>query len=256
MARKFGGSELVEKWLRNKNTIEFLGIWEKINNSKFNSPEFEGIKNMAGLNRFTMSVKQWIKSTNAIGLIAKVGRYGGTYAHKDIAFEFGTWLSPEFKLFLIKEFQRLKESEQEGKEWNVRRLLAKVNYKIQTDSIKEILEPLSHLPKEKKWWLYADEADLLNIVVFNETAQQWRAENPKSVLNDENIRDFATMEQLVVLSNLESLNAFLIRDGFDKQTRFKKLRKIALDQLKSLLRNKADSHNLKASSMQNLHSSP
>jgi KilA-N domain len=236
MAHKFGDGDLIENWLRNKNTVEYLGLWEKLNNPNFNSVEFDGIMKLTGLNRYKLSAKQWTQKTNATGLIAKTGRHGGTYAHKDIAFEFGAWLSPEFKLYLIREFQRLKELEHGKKEWDVRRLLTKVNYKIQTDSIKEILEPLSSLPTDKKWWLYADEADLLNIVLFNKTAKEWREENPSLASKDENIRDHASMEQLVILTNLESFNASFIREGLDKQERFKRLRKIAQDQMKSLLK--------------------
>ncbi len=231
------GLSLIEKWLRNKNTVEFIGIWEQINNPIFNSPEFEGIKNEAGLNRFTLSVKKWIEKTHAIGLIAKTGRYGsGTYAHKDIAFEFGSWLSPEFKLYLIKEFQRLKEDEtvRLNLEWSLQRTLAKVNYKIHTDAIKEKLIPPS-LSKSKISNTYANEADLLNVALFGITAKEWRDSNPKA---KGNIRDDANIEQLVVLSNLESINSVLIHQGLKQNERIQQLNIIAITQMKSLLGNK------------------
>jgi KilA-N domain len=231
------GLVLIEKWLRNKNTIEFIGIWEEINNPNFNSPEFGGIKKEAGLNRFTLSVKKWIEKTNAIGIMAKTGRYGsGTYAHKDIAFEFGSWLSPEFKLYLIKEFQRLKEDENDRLklEWNLQRTLAKVNYHIHTDAIKENLIP-KELTKQQINFVYANEADMLNVALFGMTAKQWRDTNPKT---EGNIRDMAGIEQLVVLSNLESINAVLIHQGLQQSERLKQLNGIAITQMKSLLGNK------------------
>lgn len=231
------GLVLIEKWLRNKNTIEFIGIWEELNNPGFNSPEFEGIKNEAGLNRFTLSVKKWVEKTSAIGIVAKTGRYGsGTFAHRDIAFEFGSWLSPEFKLYLIKEFQRLKEDENNRLklDWNLQRTLAKVNYKIHTDAIKENLLP-KELSKQQINFVYADEADLLNVALFGKTAKQWRLENPKI---KGNIRDEATIEQLVVLSNMESINAVLIEQGQEQNHRLEQLNKIAITQMKSLIGNK------------------
>lgn len=231
------GLVLIEKWLRNKNTIEFIGIWEELNNPGFNSPEFEGIKNEAGLNRFTLSVKKWVEKTSAIGIVAKTGRYGsGTFAHRDIAFEFGSWLSPEFKLYLIKEFQRLKEDENSRLklDWNLQRTLAKVNYKIHTDAIKENLLP-KELSKQQINFVYADEADLLNVALFGKTAKQWRLENPKI---KGNIRDEATIEQLVVLSNMESINAVLIEQGHKQNHRLEQLNKIAITQMKSLIGNK------------------
>ncbi|MBO6496220.1 MAG: KilA-N domain-containing protein [Roseivirga sp.] len=234
MVRHFeDGSVLIEKWLRNKNTIEFIGIWEQINNENFNSPEFEGIKNEAGLNRFTLSVKRWIEHTNAIGLFAKSGRYGGTYAHRDIAFEFGSWLSPEFKLYLIKEFQRLKEEESNRHqlEWNVSRTLAKVNYRIHTDAIKEKLIP-EKLPKDRIQLVYASEADLLNVALFGQTAKEWRDQNLDT---NGNIRDHSTIEQLVVLANLESINAMLIQQGMSQPERLRQLNGLAIQQMKSLL---------------------
>ena len=232
------GLVLIEKWLRNKNTIEFIGIWEEINNPDFNSPEFGGIKNEAGLNRFTLSVKKWIDRTNAIGIIAKTGRYGsGTYAHKDIAFEFGSWLSPEFKLYLIKEFQRLKEDEnyRHKLDWNLQRTLSKINYHIHTDAIKEKLIP-KELTKQQINFVYANEADLLNVALFGITAKQWRDSNTEK---EGNIRDHATLEQLVVLSNLESINSVLIHQQLNQGERLQQLNKIAITQMKTLLSSSA-----------------
>ncbi len=232
------GVVLIEKWLRNKNTIEFIGIWEEINNPDFNSPEFGGIKNEAGFNRFTLSAKKWIEKTNAIGIIAKTGRYSsGTFAHKDIAFEFGSWLSPEFKLYLIKEFQRLKEDENYRLklDWNLQRTLAKVNYTIHTDAIKANLIP-QELSKMQVGFVYANEADMLNVALFGKTAKQLRDENPKAIGN---IRDEATIEQLVVLSNMESINAVFIGKGFLQSERLIELNKMAIIQMKSLLNSKS-----------------
>ncbi len=183
------GLALIEKWLRNKNTIEFLGIWEELHNPDFNSPEFEGIKNRAGLNRFILSVKQWVAKTNSIGIVAKAGRYGGTYAHKDIAFEFASWVSPQFKIYLIKEFQRLKEEEQKLLGWTAKRELAKINYRIHTDAIKQNLIP-ENLSKKQINFVYANEADVLNMALFGKTAKQWRDENPDK---KGNIRDYANV---------------------------------------------------------------
>lgn len=230
------GLALIEKWLRNKNTIEFLGIWEKINNPGFNSPEFGGIMLEAGLNRFTLSVKKWAERTNGIGLIARTGRFhGGTYAHKDIAFEFGSWLSAEFKLYLIKEFQRLKDEESSNKrlEWSFQRTLAKINYRIHTDAIKETLIPPA-ITKEQIVTIYATEADMLNVALFGKTAKQWRESNPGK---QGNIRDEATLEQLVVLSNMESINALLLRQELTQTERLQKLNESAIQQMKSLLSN-------------------
>ncbi|MDP2420266.1 KilA-N domain-containing protein [Sediminibacterium sp.] len=231
-----GGNSLIEKWLRNKNTIEFLAVWENLHNPNFNSPEFEGIKTEAGLNRFTMSAKQWIQKTNAIGIVASAGRYGGTFAHTDIAFEFGSWLSPEFKLLLIKEFQRLKQDElgRQNLDWDLKRLLSKVNYRIHTDSIKDSIIPQLQTPKEKEWLVYAEEADLLNIAVFGMTAKQWKEANAEMVLQGFNIRDVADLHQLTVLSNLESYNAILIKQGIPKQQRLIELHKTAVSQMQTL----------------------
>ena len=224
------GSALIEKWLRNKNTIEFLGIWEEMYNPNFNSPEFEGIKNEAGLNRFILSVKQWIEKTNAIGIIAKAGRYGGTYAHKDLAFEFASWVSPQFKLYLLREFQRLKEEEQKLLGWSAKRELAKINYRIHTDAIKQNLIPQELTPAQKSF-VYADEADMLNVAMFGKTAREWREENPDL---KGNIRDYATINQLICLSNMENLNAVFINEGLVQSERLVKLNKIAIQQMKVL----------------------
>jgi hypothetical protein len=224
------GLALIEKWLRNKNTIEFLGIWEEIYNPDFNSPEFEGIKNQAGLNRFVLSVKQWVTKTNSKGIFAKAGRYGGTYAHKDIAFEFASWISPQFKLYLIKEFQRLKDEERKQLGWDIRRNLTKINYRIHTDAIKENLIP-PELNKSQINHIYATEADILNMALFGITAAQWRDENPEKTGN---IRDYADVSQLVCLANLENLNALFIQEGLSQGARLERLNKIAIEQMRIL----------------------
>ncbi len=223
---------LIFKWLSNKNTIEFLGIWEKIYNPNFNYTEFGVIMSEAGVNRFTMSVKQWTERTNAYGIFAKTGRYGGTYAHKDIAFELGTWISPEFKLLVIREFQRLKEveSQQKFQQWDISRMLAKVNYRIHTDAIKANLIP-PDLSKLQKTLLYADEADMLNLALLGQTAQMWQKQNPNK---KGNMRDCATIEQLIVLANLESINAELIKMKLPQDERLIKLNQIARYQMKTL----------------------
>lgn len=228
-----GGPALIENWLRAKDTVLFLGAWEQVNNPGFNSLEFEGIRNDAGRNSFFLSVRRWVEATGAKGLEARAGRYGGTYAHKDIAFEFGSWLSPEFKLYLITEFQRLKavEAESRSLEWNVQRTLAKVNYRIHTDAIKENLIPPA-LTKAQTNAIYATEADLLNMALFGTTAVQWRRANPKA---EGNMRDHATLEQLVVLSNLESINAMLIHQGLNAPQRLAQLNAMAITQMRSLL---------------------
>ena len=224
------GLALIEKWLRNKNTIEFLGIWEEMYNPNFNSPEFEGIKNEAGLNRFILSVKQWTEKTNSIGIIAKAGRYGGTYAHKDIAFEFASWVSPQFKLYLIKEFDRLKAKEQEQLGWSVKRELSKLNYHIHTDAIKQNLIP-PELTAKQKSFVYAEEADVLNVALFGITAKDWRDANPDL---KGNVWDYATINQLICLSNLENLNAVFIQKGMEQSERLTELNKIAIQQMKVL----------------------
>ena len=236
MVKNFeGGNSLIESWLRNKDTILFIGVWEQINNPDFNSLEFEGIKNEAGRNSFYLSAKKWIEKTNAIGIIASAGRYGGTFAQKDIAFEFGSWLSPEFKLYLIKEFQRLKEDENRrlSLDWNLNRTLSKINYKIHTDAIKEFIIP-PVISKKKEGILYANEADVLNVALFGKTAKDWREEYPDKTGN---IRDYASIEQLLVLANIESMNAEFIRMDLPQKERLIKLNQIAITQLKSLTKN-------------------
>ena len=226
-------ADVVKNWMRLRSTLEFLGLWEELNNPNFNMVDFDQFKNDAGSNAFVMSPQKWIKSTNAIGLISKSGRYGGgTFAHKDIAFEFASWLSPEFKLYIIKDYQRLKEDEGHrlALDWNVKRILVSANYKIHTDAIKENLIP-PELSKQQQGYVYADEADLLNVVLFGKTAKQWRIENPGI---KGNIRDYATIEQLLVLTNLENLNAYLVNQGVTQPERMKKLRATVVYQLKTL----------------------
>lgn len=225
---------VISHWLSTKYTVEFLGIWEQIHNVNFNITEFGNIKNQSGSNAFVLSAKQWVQKTNAIGLVSKPGRYGsGTFAHKDIAFEFASWISPEFKLYLIKEFQRLKQQEEQRKAlgWDVKRLLAKVNYRVHTDAVKENLIP-ADLSKEQIDRIYADEADVLNMALFGMTAKEWRSKNPDK---KGNIRDDATVTQLVCLAGLESLNAEFIRQGLPQFERLKKLNQIAIIQMKSLI---------------------
>ena len=226
---------IIQNWIRNRNTIELLGFWEQLYNPDFKHIEFDVFRKQAGLNSFTLNPKQWIEKTNAIGIISKAGRYGGTFAHKDIAFEFASWISIEFKLYIIKEFQRLKADENNRLklEWNLQRTLAKVNYRIHTDAIKENLIPPT-LSKDKINFVYADEADMLNMALFGMTAKQWRDANPKS---EGNIRDAATIEQLVVLSNMESINAVLIHQGLKQSERLQQLNQIAITQMKSLIGN-------------------
>jgi len=236
MVRSFeGAGALIEQWLRNKDTIIFLGVWERINNPGFNSLEFEGIKNLAGSNSFFLSAKKWIEATQAQGLIADAGRYGGTYAHKDIAFEFGSWLSPEFKLYLITEFQRLKDDENQrlSLSWNLNRTLSKLNYRIHTDAIKAHIIPKLVSQKQINY-AYANEADVLNVALFGQTAREWRDSNPGE---EGNMREHATIEQLLVLANIEAMNAEFIRMGLLQSERLKKLNEIAIMQLKSLVAN-------------------
>lgn len=226
---------IIQNWLRNRNTIELLGFWEQLYNPNFKPLEFEGFRKQAGLNSFVLTPKRWIETTNAIGIISKSGRYGGTYAHKDIAFEFASWISIKFKLYVIKEFQRLKEEESNRQklDWNLQRTLAKVNYTIHTDAIKEKLIP-EKLSKKQMSYIYASEADMLNMALFGKTASDWRAENPET---KSNMRDDATLEQLVVLSNLESINAVLIRQGVSQSERLEQLNEIAITQMTSLVNN-------------------
>lgn len=225
-------NEIIRNWLRNRNTIEFLGLWEQLNNVDFKPVEFDGFKKEAGLNSFTMSPKKWCESTNAIGIISKSGRYGGTYAHKDIAFEFATWVSVEFKLYLIKEFQRLKNEEIEKQKlgWDIKRTLVKMNYHIHTDAIKNNLIP-PDLAKNKIQFIYASEADLLNVALFGLTAKQWSEKNSQL---EGNMRDYSTAEQLVVMANLENLNAQLIKQNISFEERLVQLNQVAIEQLKLL----------------------
>ena len=233
MLRHFGDESILYNWLRNRNTLEFLGIWEQLYNPAFKPIEFDRFKSQAGLNSFALSPKKWIEATGAVGIYANAGRYGGTYAHKDIAFEFGSWLSPEFKLYLIKEFQRLKDEESRATslEWSFQRTLAKVNYRIHTDAIQERLIP-PRLTSAQTGTIYASEADLLNVALFGVTTAQWRQANPEQ---SGNMRDAGTLEQLVVLSNLESINAVLIHQGLSAPERLKQLNTIAITQMRSLV---------------------
>ncbi|MCO6473030.1 MAG: KilA-N domain-containing protein [Ignavibacterium sp.] len=224
---------VIQNWMRNRNTIEFIGLWESLHNETFNSIEFDGFRNQAGLNSFSLTPKKWIQSTNAIGIISKPGKYGGTFAHQDIAFEFASWISAEFKLYLLKEFQRLKEEEAKSKSltWNLQRELAKVNYKIHTDAVKEHLIP-DKITKEQAEFIYASEADLLNVALFGMTAKQWRSKNKNK---NGNLRDYARIEQLVILSNLESINSVLIEQGLSQKERLLRLNETAINQMKSLM---------------------
>jgi len=229
--------DVVKNWFRNRNTVEFLGLWERINNPNFKGVEFDPLLREAGSNSFTLSPTKWIKTVDAIGIITKTGRGGGTYAHKDIAFEFASWISAEFKLYLIREFQRLKNDENERLqlEWNLQRTLSKINYKIHTDAIKENIVP-TLISKSQINFVYANEADLLNVALFGITAKQWKAANPNA---KGNMRDHATIEQLVVLSNMESINALLIEQGLSQKDRLVQLNKVAIIQMKSLLDNES-----------------
>ena len=230
---------LIQNWMRNRNTIEFLSLWERLNNPGFNPIEFDGIRKQAGLNSFILTAKRWIDATRAVGLISKAGRYGGTYAHKDIAFEFASWISVEFRLYLIKEFQRLKEDENRrlSLAWNLNRTLAKLNYRIHTDAVKAHLIPAIVTPAQAAI-TYATEADLLNVALFGHTARQWRDANPKL---EGNVRDYASVEQLLVLANMEGMNAEFIHMGLPQGERLKRLNQIAIRQMQVLT-----SSNLKA----------
>jgi len=232
---KSRAADIIKNWLRNRYTLEFLGVWEQINNPNFKVVEFDHFKTQAGLPSFVLSVSEWIEKTNAIGIIVRKGKYGGTFAHKDIAFEFGSAISVPFKLYLINEFQRLKDDENNRLklDWNLQRTLAKVNYQIHTDAIKENLIP-QEITKKQASFVYASEADLLNVALFGMTAKEWREENPD---RKGNIRDFATLEQLVVLSNMESINALLIQQELSQEDRLVQLNKVAITQMKSLLGN-------------------
>lgn len=230
MLKAKDGDFFISDWLRNRNTLEYLGIWEQIYNPDFNYGEFAAIRNKSGLNSFKISVKEFVEKTNAISIQAKTGRYGGTYAHKDIAFEFGMWISPEFKIYLVREFQRLKENEQKKLEWSAKRELAKINYHIHTDAIKQNLIPVE-LSKEQVSIIYANEADVLNMALWGITAKQWRDNNPKL---KRNIRDYATINQLICLANMENLNAIFINEALPQKERLIKLNKIAIHQMQIL----------------------
>ena len=224
------GDFFFSNWLRNRNTVEFLGIWEQLNNPNFNCAEFDIIKSQAGLNRFRLSAKEWTEKTNAIGIISKAGRYGGTYAHKDIAFEFAMWISPEFKVYLIREFQRLKDEEQKQLGWTAKRELSKINYRIHTDAIKQNLIP-EEVTAAQASIIYAEEADVLNVAMFGQTAKQWREAHPGL---KGNIRDYASINELICLSNMENLNAVFIDQGMPQSERLVKLNQIAIQQMKVL----------------------
>jgi hypothetical protein len=221
---------ILQNWMRNRSTIEFVGLWEQFNNPNFNSIEFDGIKAMAGSNSFALTPKRWIETTNAIGIVSKTGRYGGTFAHKDIAFEFASWLSSEFKFYLIREFQRLKEEEQKALGWSAKRELAKINYRIHTDAIKRNLIP-TELTSQQTSIIYANEADVLNVALFGTTAKEWRDINPEQ---KGNIRDYATINELICLSNMENLNAVFINEGLPQRERLIKLNRIAIQQMNVL----------------------
>jgi hypothetical protein len=230
MIKAKDGDFFVADWLRNRNTLEYIGIWEKFYNPNFNYVEFDTIKSQAGLNSFRVSVKDLIEKTNIISLQAKTGRYGGTYAHKDIAFEFAMWISPEFKIYIVKEFQRLKEDEQKAIGWSAKRELAKINYHIHTEAIKHNLVP-KELSREQINFIYASEADVLNVALFGMTAKEWREQNPDL---KGNMRDYATINELLCLSNMENINAVFINEGFPQQERLIKLNQIAIQQISVL----------------------
>ena len=224
MLKSKDGNFFVTDWLRNRNTVEFLGIWEELHNPNFNYGEFAIIKSQAGLNNYKISVKEWVEKTNAIGITSKAGRYGGTYAHKDIAFEFGMWISPKFKLLLIKEFERLKKEEQKQLEWSAKRELSKINYRIHTDAIKNRLIPIK-LTKDQINIIYAEEADVLNMALFGMTAKDWKNANPDL---KGNIRDYASLNELICLANLENINSVFINDGINQSVRLERLKLVRL----------------------------
>ena len=229
--------DVVKNWMRSRNTIEFLGLWEQLNNPEFKGVEFDSFKNAAGSNAFTLSPKKWIDATQSIGMLSKAGRYGGTFAHKDIAFEFASWVSAEFKLYIIKDYQRLKTDENSkiSLEWNINRIISKINYKIHTEAIKENLIP-PQISRKQQCYTYAHEADMLNVELFGKTAKQWRGQNPST---KGNMRDVATIQQLIVLSNLESMNAELIKQGFPQNKRLSLLNQMAIEQMTAILGNPA-----------------
>ena len=230
------GSRLIEKWLNNKSTIDSLGVWEQLYNPNFKTPEFGGIRMEAGSNRFYISISRFIEQTNAIGVFAKAGRYGGTYAHKDIAYHFGMWLSPEFNLLVVKEFQRLKEEEQNPLllQWDIQRILSKTNYQLHTDAIKDNIIPKLSIEKAKEYIVYASEADMLNLALFGCRAKDWEEQNPQLAAKGLNLRDTASINQLIVLSNMEIVNAELIKRGVERTERYTFLCQMAVDELKSL----------------------
>lgn len=230
MAKSQFQEHIIFRWLSLKSTIEYLGEWELLYNPNFNYTEFGTIKNMAGSNNFVLSVKTWIEKTNAIGIVSKAGRYGGTYAHRDIAYHFGMWISPRFQLLLVKEYQRLKSEEQKFLGWSAKRELSKINYRIHTDAIKQNLVPEEITPAQKSF-IYADEADMLNVAMFGMTAKEWKEQNPEL---KGNVRDYATINQLICLSNMENLNAVFINDKLPQNERLEKLNKIAIQQMKVL----------------------
>ncbi|MCL9804782.1 KilA-N domain-containing protein [Flavobacterium amniphilum] len=233
MVRGEEGNDHIRNWMRNRNTVEFLGIWEQLYNPNFKGVEFDTLRKEAGLNSFNLTPKKWVENTAAIGIVSKSGRQGGTYAHKDIAFEFGAWISPMFKLLLIKEFQRLKEIEtnQYNLEWDIKRVLSKINYHIHTDAVKNHIIPISNQTNTNEWLIYAEEADLMNVALFGCTAKQWREANPQYAFENKNIRDFASINELAVLSNLESINSEFIKSNIEKRIRFNNLHRIARQQL-------------------------
>ena len=230
MLKAKDGDFFISDWLRNRNTLEYIGTWEKVYNPNFNFDEFNLITNRSGLNSFKISVKEFVERTNAISIVAKAGRYGGTYAHKDIAFEFAMWISPEFKIYIVKEFQRLKADEQKMIGWSAKRELAKINYRIHTDAIKNNLIP-AQLTTAQISVIYADEADVLNMALFGKTAKQWRVENPDK---KGNIRDYASINELICLSNLENINAVFINENIPQSERLVKLNQIAIHQMSVL----------------------
>ena len=226
---------IIQNWLRSRSTIEYLGVWEQLHNPNFNPIEFDGFRNQAGLHSFSLTPKEWVQKTNAIGLYAKAGRYGGTYAHKDIAFNFGMWLSPTFQLYVVKEYQQLKEEQSNPllQHWDVKRILAKANYTLHTDAIKKIIIPQLTIEKKKEGIIYASEADMLNLALFGYTAKDWEEANPE-LAKKLNMRDTASINELVVLSNMESLNSELIKQGMPRDVRYDVLHHMAEEQLKVL----------------------
>lgn len=236
MVRANEGEDHIRNWMRNKNTLEYLGVWESLNNPDFKGVEFDTFMKEAGLNRFNMTPRKWIDATNAIGIVSKAGRNGGTYAHRDIAFNFGMWISPTFQLYIVKEYQRLKEQESSplSLEWNAKRILSKTNYALHTDAIKNVIIPKMNIQSIKQGIIYATEADMLNIILFGCKAKEWNEANPKLVSKGLNIRETASINQLVVLSNMESANSEMIKQGLPREQRFEVLHKMAKEQLKVL----------------------